>query len=302
MMKRYWPEIIFFGFIIVVVGWAVRHVVFVPGPWPKWTGFKGKTLWDLLELLVVPLILAITAFFFRRSERIADRNATEAQLESDRRISQDRTSEKALQSYLDQMTDLLCNQDLASPNRTTQVKAIARTRTLTILDQINYLHKRIVFRFLLEAGMITSTNSIVPLNDANLSRLILSRINAHACNLRGAYLRGAIFTNVDIEKSKMKGADLTNATLVLVGMRGVELEGANLIGATLNSVDLRDANLKGAVFRGMNPEAKSWEELDTLPKVEANLMLVNLKGATYDTNTVWPEGFDPQGKGAILEA
>ena len=34
------------------------------------TGFETKTLWDWMELLVIPLVLALGAFVLNRSEKI----------------------------------------------------------------------------------------------------------------------------------------------------------------------------------------------------------------------------------------
>jgi hypothetical protein len=55
-----------------------------------WTGFKGKTLWDVFGLLVVPLALAIVGFLFadfqdrRQSEREEARIAAQSTVEADR--------------------------------------------------------------------------------------------------------------------------------------------------------------------------------------------------------------------------
>jgi len=32
--------------------------------WPRWTGFGDKTIWDWLQLLVVPLMLVALGFWF----------------------------------------------------------------------------------------------------------------------------------------------------------------------------------------------------------------------------------------------
>ena len=65
------------------------------------TGFETKTLWDWLELLVIPVFLAGGAFYLNRSERAVERE-----------IATDRQQEVALQTYLDRMTDLLLGEKL----------------------------------------------------------------------------------------------------------------------------------------------------------------------------------------------
>jgi hypothetical protein len=52
------------------------------------TGFDTKTLWDWMELLIIPLVLAIGGFFFSRAERDAERKSAD-----------DRNQEATLQNY-----------------------------------------------------------------------------------------------------------------------------------------------------------------------------------------------------------
>ena len=59
---------------------------------------------------------------------------------------------------------------------------------------------------------------------------------------------------------------------------GANLEGANLEEANLEEAVLADANLSGA-----------------------NLGGANFRMAKATEDTVWPEGFDPQAAGVILE-
>jgi hypothetical protein len=48
--------------------------------WPRWTGFRGMTVRDWLQLLIVPLVLAGIGFWFTmqqdaRQQRIEDQRA-----------------------------------------------------------------------------------------------------------------------------------------------------------------------------------------------------------------------------------
>ena len=86
----------------------------------------------------------------------------------------------------------------------------------------------------------------------------------------------------------LEGADLRDANLCLADLHGAilfkaNLKGADLLGANLRRAGLSEADLSGADLR------------------EANLSWANLRGAKYNTNTQWPEGFDPVAAGAVLE-
>ena len=68
--------------LVVALGYLL-YAGFTYG-WPDWTGFgtytppqppiegyqREKTLWDWLQLLIIPFVLAIAAFFLNRTERI----------------------------------------------------------------------------------------------------------------------------------------------------------------------------------------------------------------------------------------
>ena len=84
-----------------------------------------KTLWDWMQLLIIPLALAAIALLFNRSERIrqdklADRREKEARLIEERRekeadlIERRRTQDSSLQSYLDEMAQFLLYRDDAT--------------------------------------------------------------------------------------------------------------------------------------------------------------------------------------------
>ncbi len=52
--------------------------------WPRWTGFRGMTIRDWLQLLIVPFALVVIGFLFTmqqdaRQQKIEDRRAQQAQ-------------------------------------------------------------------------------------------------------------------------------------------------------------------------------------------------------------------------------
>ena len=67
----------------------------------------------------------------------------------------------------------------------------------------------------------------------------------------------------------------------------VVLGGRKCAGADLRDIDLTGADLSGANLTGANLS-------------RADLRVANLSDATYNTETMWPEGFDPVAAGAVL--
>jgi hypothetical protein len=56
----------------------------------------GKTLWDVLDLLIIPIALALGAFLLNQAER-----------QNELKIAKDQEEQKTLKDYIDAMTELL---------------------------------------------------------------------------------------------------------------------------------------------------------------------------------------------------
>jgi uncharacterized protein YjbI with pentapeptide repeats len=220
-----------------------------------WTGFgdftkpdgefvRGKTLWDWMQLFIIPIFLSLGVFLLNRSERDAERE-----------IGADRQRETALQTYLDRMADLLLKEELRTAENE-EVRNVARTRTLTVLRGLDSNRKGLVLRFLDEAGLINGEKIIVKLGGADLSRADLRYANLSGANLSGAQLLGNNLSGANLSSANLSDAKLLGRVLLLdADLTGAYLNRANLIdaillNATLSRADLSNANLKGAILNG----------------------------------------------------
>jgi large-conductance mechanosensitive channel len=75
----------------------------------------GKTLWDWLQLLIIPLALAIIEILFNRAER-----------KNEQTIASDNQQEAALQGYINEMSELLLEKLLRKSKEGDEVRTIAR--------------------------------------------------------------------------------------------------------------------------------------------------------------------------------
>ena len=77
--------------------------------WPRWTGFRGMTVRDWLQLLVVPLALVVIGFLFTmqqdaRQQEIENQRARQAQnienqrAQAERDLAEQSAQEEALQA------------------------------------------------------------------------------------------------------------------------------------------------------------------------------------------------------------
>src|SRR5258708_7500485 len=242
-----------------------------------WTGFNEhigprvpqyqptKTLWDWLQLLLIPLVLAVAALLFNR-----------ATTRTEQTIALDKQREDLLQAYLDRMSELLLEKKLAtSPSE--EASNVARVRTITLLFQLDARRIGYVFAFLREAGLMSaySDSSIVSLSQANLNKIDLSQANLSEANLSEANLSKANLSKANLSKANLSEAnlsqanlsqaDLNNTNLRQADLRQANLRQANLSEADLSEADLSEANLiRTIVTEAQLKKAKSLDSA-TMP-------------------------------------
>jgi putative effector of murein hydrolase LrgA (UPF0299 family) len=169
--------------LVVAIFLVVAIVLIIIGYRLDWTGFNGnnksgKTLWDWMQLLFIPVVLAVAGFWFNHRERKAaelraenERNAAELHAGAEREIEQQRTKadreisfdnqrEAALKEYIDKMSELLLHENLLKSEPEGEVRKIARVLTLTVLSRLDGKRKRSVLLFLHESGLIVKSMSI----------------------------------------------------------------------------------------------------------------------------------------------
>ena len=254
--------------------------------WPDWTGLEDRTLWDLAELVLVPLSLALIAYLLSAAQR-----------REERAIARTREQFDTVQGYLSVITELIRADQLADQ----RLRTVARSRTLTVLGGLDANGKRTVVRFLKEAGLIAAPEPVVDLNGADLrgadlSGTDLGGTDLSGCDLSGANLRGASLGSARLRFADLRGADLGNAGLVHADLEAVSLDertrfdGALLIAADLATGYPSRASERASVARRNRQEAdERWL---------AALRSASWQGAAYDQSTRWPDGFSPAEAGA----
>ena len=287
---------------LVAIGVSLTAIIVllaIGGASLGWTGFGDKTLWDWLQLLsalAIPVVLAAAGFWFtsqqdQRQQEIEDRRAKQAQeienqrAEAERRLAEQRAQDEALQAYLDQMSSLLLEKDLRASEKRSEVRTLARARTLTVLGRLDPSRKADVIQFLVEADLVQRADGrdpIIGLSGADLSGADLSDANLSGANLRGAFLlseanlRGAFLSDADLSDAvlsdaNLRDANLSYANLSYANLRGAFLRDANLFAANLSYANLGNANLSGA-------------NLSEADLSYANLFAANLSSAEGITN------------------
>jgi uncharacterized protein YjbI with pentapeptide repeats len=192
------------------------------GPQSKpWTlkEYAGKTVWDWLQLLIVPVMILLITVVFTWQQN----NRQEA-------IEEQRAQDLTLQNYLDQMGSLLLNGELRASEEGSEVRTLARARTLTVLGRLDPSRKTAVMQFLVEAELVQRVDGrgpIIGLSGADLSHTDLSHTDLSYADLSGASLSYA-----DLSDANLDNAGLREASLLEANLSDADLFRANLSEAT----------------------------------------------------------------------
>jgi hypothetical protein len=225
--------------LIVALSYGLRAGYAMP-----WTGFQGyidasgdivppKKLWDWLELLVVPVFLALAAWWLDGSRK-----------RSEQAVETDRQRESTLEEYFGHITGLLLKGTLTAGHPAAQ--SVARTRTLSALRRLDGARKARLLQFLYESGLV-SIGPLIDLKGADLTDAELDE-----ATLRGAELRGVYFQNASFQRAQLDGADL----------RGSDFSGANFTDAAFGTANLTQANLKRAVLKDCDLSRANINDVD----------------------------------------
>jgi uncharacterized protein YjbI with pentapeptide repeats len=248
---------------LIALGVSVTAIIVllaIGGAASRWTGFRGMTVRDWLDLLVVPLALVVISFLFTTQQDQRQQRTETQRAEAERELAEHRAQDEALQAYLDQMGNLLLGKNLRTSEENSEVRTLARARTLTVLARLDPSRKADVMQFLVEAELVQGVDGgpIISLEGASLRGADLSDAGPSARNLskqfqatreaaeeEGASKREALAA---AQVSIQVGADQSDAFQVGADLSGANLSDADLSGANLSEADLSVANLSGAAL------------------------------------------------------
>jgi hypothetical protein len=210
----------------------------------EWTGLvsipqnpERRTVWDWLDLLIIPLVLALGALWFNNQSR-----------KSEQTIAQERTRDDALRSYFDKMSELLLDKNLGGSDKGSVEQIVASARTLAVIRSLEgdqRGRKSQVIRFVIESNLIGK----IGLNNTDLSFTELLAANLSHANLSDAHLINARLSGADLSHANLRDAKgWTNRQLA---------QALSLVGATMPDGTFT-TRFRGMTFSTMTEEA--WEE------------------------------------------
>jgi len=215
-----------------------------------------RTLWDWLDLLIVPAAVAIGVLFLEHAQRERERRVESDRLKAEREmedlqrkrelaVEDQRAQDAALLAYLDRMGDMLPRLRESS-NENAEVladtRALIRARTLAILEPLDRGRKGAMMRFLSESGLLEKElPTTINLRQADFSRSDLTSLNLINTDLQEVSFIEANLGSADLSGADLRGADLSKAILSRARLGTARLAGADLTGADLSYADLSQA-------------------------------------------------------------
>jgi uncharacterized protein YjbI with pentapeptide repeats len=136
------------------------------------------------------------------------------------------------------------------------------------------------------------------LSGADLTAALLTGTNLFGANLSNATLTSAYMHQVNFEIANLQSADLSYAYMLEAGLSGADLSYAQLDFAYLVFADLSDAILSYADLSYANLIGADLTGAD-LGQVE-QFAFACFHTATYDADTTFAEGMDPDALGMIF--
>jgi uncharacterized protein YjbI with pentapeptide repeats len=291
----YIPIAVVVVLLLVRIGYRYEWTGFGEASHPQWSGGSElrprKTLWDWLQLLgtlAIPIAVAVAGAWF-----------TTVQSTTQQAVEEQRAQDDALQAYLDQMGVLLLEKNLRESEPGSEVRTLARARTLTVLSRLDPSRKPEVMGFLIEAELITSALTdeeeeeirdkldtsghqfldppVIVLGTLGESPrrvgpleggpgLTGGAVDLHDVNLTAVSLFNAWLAHANLRDANLQSSDLTNAVLVGSTLTNATLRTTFLQGAWLQQADLSGADLRNAY-------------LDYAEMTEAEMTEADLSGA-----------------------
>lgn len=280
--KEIWLKVVL-GIVLVLIitgTVSIAYWAMLPNRAPMWTGFgpydeatqgpRSKTLWDWLELLIVPTALGVGAVIFQYLENRRERQWRE-----------ELNQQRIFDEYMDDISKVLSQQALDELVDDHKKRLLLSAQTASVLNRLLLERKLAILQFLHQANLITvrrpwvtdseerkSGRSIITLRNAILNNVDLTAVGRYELiynidlsesNLRSAnmnntrisdcFLQEAELTRINLQESEIdKHCSFHNANMEGANLSYSRISGAGFLGCILRTADLRHANIEEAYF------------------------------------------------------
>ncbi len=190
-----------------------------------------KTLWDWMQLLIIPIALVIISTVLSKIQKEREEERAASQKIREEEIAAKIEYENAFQIYLKNLSDLILEHNLLTSDEGHIVRALASTRTRTTLRVLDGERRGRVIRFLYDTGLIDTDKKIISTKDLDL----------YGANMIGFHFKNACLTNACLDNSDFRGAKMDNVNLSKASLKKAILRDADFENADLTGISLSEA-------------------------------------------------------------
>ena len=215
----------------------------------KWD-FSDKTGWDWLDMsakLAIPIVVLIATIglglwqaHLADLQHQSDQKIAQLQHQQDQASALDQERATTLQTYIDNIQDLLLNHNLLESKPTDNIAILAQARTLTALRGLDPMRKGQLLAFIYEAKLI---GFIDPNNRTYAPIILLSGADLSYTTLYGTILSGA-----DLSYARLDFATFGEDNFAETNLSYADLTGANISNSLFFRTDFTRAILDGTNF------------------------------------------------------
>jgi uncharacterized protein YjbI with pentapeptide repeats len=236
--------------IIIIVSFIgiIFYLAVIPNP-PSWTGFgesvksdklnEAKSLWDWLDLLIIPAAIALIGWLFSEIEKSKNNKREE-----------ERSQNEIVESFLQTMTNLIIEHGLHD-NLNQQLLSIVRARINIAVNNLNGARRGQILQFLYESELI-DFNPKIKLLGINFQNALLDEIVLGQSEIKGAYFNNASIKNANLKGGNFTGCDFSRANFSNSLLENTDFSYSILSKASLKYIDLTTVNFEGAILNGAN--------------------------------------------------
>lgn len=246
-------------------------------------------VWNLLELLIVPTVLALAVWWLNKSDNDNERRIANKKAENDLALAVENQRQTTLEDYFDRMSDLLLKDNLASSEPGYVVRNVAVARTLSVLRRLDHKRNKQITQFLKDTGLyhVLSFRGAelrnVDLRDCNLESGDFSEVDFTGANLSGANLAHA-----KLEKARLHNVDLEHADLRNANLSGASVESTKLTHSICYEIDLRNAIIRSSNFTGSIFNDGRFQECSI---EDSTFDLITLTRTNFERARIWKCSF-----------
>ncbi len=221
---------------LVIYAYQVPRLGFSEFEAPDGVYYRAKTMWDWLELLIVPVALTGASLLF-----------SVVRARAEQALKDDRHREQALVRCFDLVTELAAKEFSVEGEPNNFLNAMVRANVLATLHALDPARKGRLILFLYSLNLLGCpvSDPMVTLQNGDLGCSALA-----GAKLPRICLEGTDLSRADLQNADLCDAHFDHAVLVRARLVGADLSGASLAGANLTNADLRKANIENTSFEG----------------------------------------------------